>query len=125
MSRVHDALRRAAMTNPNAPAEAPAAAAAPPQRPPAAPPSAPMADHEPAAAEASGAAPPSMASRIVSSALSPSPGYPAAAAVADESYDMRTLLDSVQAVPYSPLPDSLLIDPTRPHEAPTEEFRSL
>jgi receptor protein-tyrosine kinase len=34
-------------------------------------------------------------------------------------------LDRIQDVPYTPSPDGLLIDLTRPHEAPMEEFRSL
>lgn len=34
-------------------------------------------------------------------------------------------LDRIQEVPYTPSPDGLLIDLTRPHEAPMEEFRSL
>lgn len=35
------------------------------------------------------------------------------------------LLDLVQEVPYRTATDSLLIDATRPHEAPMEEFRTL
>ena len=34
-------------------------------------------------------------------------------------------LDKIQQVPYNPSSDGLLIDLTRPHEAPMEEFRSL
>lgn len=34
-------------------------------------------------------------------------------------------LDHIQEVPYTPSPDGLLIDLSRPHEAPMEEFRSL
>jgi protein-tyrosine kinase len=35
------------------------------------------------------------------------------------------LLEQVQEVPYSPSPDSYLIDPNRPHDAYAEEFRTL
>ena len=35
------------------------------------------------------------------------------------------LLDRVKEVVWTPSPDSLLIDPTRPMQAPTEEFRTL
>ena len=43
---------------------------------------------------------------------------PAAPLVAD-------LLGQIQEVPYTPSPDSYLIDPNRPHDAHTEEFRTL
>jgi len=43
---------------------------------------------------------------------------PAAPLVAD-------LLEQIQEVPYAPSPDSYLIDPNRPHDAHTEEFRTL
>ena len=35
------------------------------------------------------------------------------------------LLQQVQEVPYSPAEDALLLDVARPHEPPTEEFRTL
>jgi len=35
------------------------------------------------------------------------------------------LLGQIQEVPYTPSPDSYLIDPNRPHDAHTEEFRTL
>jgi len=35
------------------------------------------------------------------------------------------LLTEVQEVPYNPSPDSFLIDPARPHDAHSEEFRTL
>lgn len=35
------------------------------------------------------------------------------------------LLETVSEVPYSPTPDSYLIDPSRPHNAHSEEFRTL
>jgi protein-tyrosine kinase len=39
--------------------------------------------------------------------------------------DIEGLLDRVQEVVWTSSPDSLLIDPTRPLQAPTEEFRTL
>ena len=38
---------------------------------------------------------------------------------------MAGLLELVQTIPYNPSPDALVIDPLHPHEAPTEEFRTL
>jgi protein-tyrosine kinase len=35
------------------------------------------------------------------------------------------LLDRVQELPFNPAPEAHLIDAARPHEAPTEEFRTL
>ncbi len=38
---------------------------------------------------------------------------------------MEGLLDKVVEIPFLPSPEALLINPAHPHEAPTEEFRSL
>lgn len=35
------------------------------------------------------------------------------------------LLERIEEVPFNPAPDAHLIDATRPHEAPSEEFRTL
>jgi len=35
------------------------------------------------------------------------------------------LLERASVIPYNPSPDALFIDPLNPHEAPTEEFRTL
>ena len=49
-----------------------------------------------------------------------------AAVVADTPPPLTdTIFDSIQEITFNPSPDGLLIDPTRPHEAPTEEFRTL
>jgi protein-tyrosine kinase len=48
-----------------------------------------------------------------------------AAAVADPGPNMSGLLEKVQEIPFRLAPDSLLIDVSRPHEAPMEEFRAL
>jgi len=37
----------------------------------------------------------------------------------------ETLLEEIQEVPYNPSPDFFLIDPSRPHDAHSEEFRTL
>jgi receptor protein-tyrosine kinase len=49
----------------------------------------------------------------------------AATTVADPGPNMAGLLEQVQEIPFRTAPDSLLIDVTRPHEAPMEEFRAL
>lgn len=41
------------------------------------------------------------------------------------SGNLQGLLDQVVEIPFAPLADSLLIDPLRNHDAPTEEFRTL
>src|SRR5512140_3063495 len=53
-------------------------------------------------------------------------GYaPSAPAVAEEELNLADLLDLVEEVPFRAATDSLLIDVSRPHEAPMEEFRTL
>lgn len=41
------------------------------------------------------------------------------------THPLEGLLEMIKTVRYHPSPESLLIDPTNPHEAPTEEFRTL
>ncbi|MCX6597871.1 MAG: polysaccharide biosynthesis tyrosine autokinase [Acidobacteria bacterium] len=41
------------------------------------------------------------------------------------SINIDGLLDRILEVPFTPAPDAHLIDASRPHEAPTEEFRTL
>ncbi|HTS77299.1 MAG TPA: CpsD/CapB family tyrosine-protein kinase [Bryobacteraceae bacterium] len=45
--------------------------------------------------------------------------------LADPGPNMAGLLEQVPEIPFRLAPDSLLIDVTRPHEAPMEEFRAL
>ena len=52
-------------------------------------------------------------------------GYTRAAAAAVLAHPLEGLLEQIKSVPYNPAPDSLLIDPNNPNEAPTEEFRTL
>lgn len=39
--------------------------------------------------------------------------------------DLRDLLEKVEVIPFTPSPDASLLDASRPHESPAEEFRSL
>src|SRR5437660_4921693 len=52
-------------------------------------------------------------------------GAAAAAARVTSTDPMQGLLERVQEIPFKPSQEALLIDPNHPHEAPTEEFRSL
>jgi len=52
-------------------------------------------------------------------------GNGVAAATLDAGPNLAGLLEQIEEVPYQPGTDSLLIDITRPHEAPMEEFRTL
>jgi protein-tyrosine kinase len=47
------------------------------------------------------------------------------AATLDQGPNMQGLLERVDEIPFRTATDSLLIDVTRPHEAPMEEFRTL
>jgi len=49
----------------------------------------------------------------------------AATAMLDGGPNLAGLLEQIEEVPYRAATDSLLIDITRPHEAPMEEFRTL
>ncbi|MFN3324456.1 MAG: CpsD/CapB family tyrosine-protein kinase [Bryobacteraceae bacterium] len=49
----------------------------------------------------------------------------AAAAASVETNPWHGLLEQIQEIPLNPSPDGHVLDVTRPHEAPTEEFRSL
>ncbi len=51
--------------------------------------------------------------------------YVSTAATTQVDESLQDLLSRVQEVPYNPSPDSHLIDANQPHEAPTEEFRTL
>lgn len=50
---------------------------------------------------------------------------PVGAATLDTVSEMEGLLEKVKEIPFRTANDSLLIDATRPHEAPMEEFRTL
>ena len=97
MSRVHDALRRAEQlaSTPGSAADAPAAQS-----------SAPPPVH---AANGAGTSNTTAAAVIAPSSLGVGPD----------------LLRRVREVPFSPAKDAHIIDITRPHDAPAEEFRTL
>ncbi|HEX5430508.1 MAG TPA: CpsD/CapB family tyrosine-protein kinase [Bryobacteraceae bacterium] len=59
-------------------------------------------------------------------AARPNPaGQEAAAAVLDPGPNLAGLLEQAEEIPFRTATDSLMIDITRPHEAPMEEFRTL
>ncbi len=107
MSRVHDALRKAGQENPTAakgnisrPARAPAAVA--PQ-----PGVTPVQHNEPVAAAWDSIA----------------------TAPVDDPYggleNLEACIQNARRIQYNPLSDALLVNPSKPREAPAEEFRSL
>jgi receptor protein-tyrosine kinase len=53
------------------------------------------------------------------------PGSPSVQAPVHAPVSVHGLLEQVQEVPYTPAGDALLLDIAHPHEAPTEEFRTL
>lgn len=59
----------------------------------------------------------------VRSAAPPVISNPIAGPAAPSS--IRGILDLVQEIPFNPAPEAHLIDASRPHEAPMEEFRTL
>lgn len=107
MSRVHDALRKAAQENPQA---------ARPLPPPPPVPTSPLLPgqnetSEPGEANVAGAAAVAVA--------------PAPLVDAEELYRLDEIIKNARQVPYDPLGSALLINPAKPREAPAEEFRSL
>ena len=104
MSRVHDALRKAAQETP--------------QRPPAPPRPAvltPAAESAPIPNEL-------LAAHPVEAAPVAAPAFIDVGADID---DMEAIIQNARHVPYNPLPKALLVNPSMPREAPAEEFRTL
>jgi protein-tyrosine kinase len=101
MSRVHDALRKAAQQSP---------ATSRPTARPAAPP-----------------APPQVAPTRVETPPNGDAAHTATAVLTPELEldSLDQVLETVQSVPYNPLAEALLVDLDHPREAPSEEFRSL
>ncbi|HEX4169173.1 MAG TPA: polysaccharide biosynthesis tyrosine autokinase [Bryobacteraceae bacterium] len=122
MSRVHDALRKAATERPE-----PARPAS--VRPPLPPPSEAITSEtgtspvaEPSALPAA-----SPVTAAVDSASAPHGGMPIphpAIAIA-ELEKLEDLIRQAPAFPFAPASDALLVNPAKPREAPAEEFRSL
>lgn len=96
MSRVHDALRRAALAG---------SLPAPPPMP-------------------AGPAEPAIAREFSPEAPAGGPAM-RGTALAEAFHSLDTLLQRIEEIPYHPQAESLVIDPLRPHDAPMEEFRSL
>ncbi|MBV8807060.1 MAG: CpsD/CapB family tyrosine-protein kinase [Acidobacteriaceae bacterium] len=115
MSRIHDALRKAAQQNP------PAAKVSPP------PPtrtSSVLGQGEPqvavpGSAEAPAAAP--SRSSVASSVVDPL----VVMVDPEDLYHLDEIIKSARQAPYDPLGSALLVNPAKPREAPAEEFRSL
>ncbi len=102
MSRVHDALRKAAQEKTEFPR-----------------PSAPRVFATSPGLDLSGLA--------VESAAARDNGAPTAVLVdvAADVDELEGIIRNAQTIPYRPLKDALLVDPANPREAPAEEFRTL
>ncbi len=135
MSRVHDALRKAAE-------EKAAALPPPPSRPtptvrakaladePARPVDQPFAPGQPSSQEQPFSGSPASAGFAPSDLPDPAaPDQPSASVVlADAALDIERLEEFIQrvpVVPFTPAADALLVNPAKPKDAPAEEFRSL
>ncbi len=131
MSRVHDALRKAAYEKSEAARQAVASQPA---------------AHAPAAPPPAESAPPYGAAEVLplqSEAVSFVPGEsfplalngepkpvppPAPALFVNTAADLERLEDiiaQVPEIPFTPAPDALIVNPAKPKDAPSEEFRSL
>jgi protein-tyrosine kinase len=126
MSRVHDALRKAAQEKQQPPkpsvsrAEVAARLAAPPP---------PEVEAPSPSVEASlpGAEAPAVSDHnpLVSSAESQPALHQQFVDVASDMEELDHVIASARQVPYNPLKQALLVNPAMPREAPAEEFRTL
>lgn len=132
MSRVHDALRKAAQETP--PPARPASRRAPLGPPnPVAPlndvlatsPDAAPADGVNAASAASASQAGTSFAAPESRSLSGSVPAPAFIDVENDVDDLEEIIQNAQQLVYNPLKDALLVNPDMPREAPAEEFRTL
>jgi hypothetical protein len=112
MSRVHDALRKAAQET-SAPAKPPVRRSA----------MVAASEPTPAAPLPQRATPPGP---VESSAVAGDEPPPAGVFIdlADLD-DLESVIQNAREIPYDPLPDALLVNPLKPREAPAEEFRTL
>ncbi len=126
MSRVHDALRKAAQETPQAAKPSPPRANVPPPPPAdAAPPGVP-----PPGVEPSGITPePVFTAPVFTAHVAPpraDNGYGSIVVdVASDLEDLEEIIRTAKVLPYNPLPEALLVNPANPREAPAEEFRTL
>jgi receptor protein-tyrosine kinase len=110
MSRIHDALKKAGETQP------PPSPGRPPAR---RPPPVIQSQSDPVInAELPEIEPPQMSTGVASAAV-------ATAVVEDELENLEEIVLNARTVPYTPHNDALLVNPSKPREAPAEEFRSL
>ena len=136
MSRVHDALKRAEQTGFQPPPARPPSAPKSPQLaqvmaaypPPAAPPMARPQNLEPRQYDSA----PVVSNDFVGNyqqeppvAFVSRPQLRFQALPAMHTVDLTDLLERIEEVPFQPLADSHLIDATKPHDPPSEEFRTL
>jgi protein-tyrosine kinase len=131
MSRVHDALRKAATEKTDAPKPPIARPVAP--RFPEPPPAEAHAYAEPAEQTDAPAVPdqtryvPQQTAYVPepTAAYVPEDTHHTLAYAANDLEELERFIESARTVPFSPAADTLLMDPSRPKEAPSEEFRSL
>ena len=117
MSRVHDALRKAAQ-----------------QERPEVPKPAPRVEPQQATVEKAPDTPDFYAAPVPATSQHPVASAPLTAApsfttrtvgVADDLDDLEAVIQNAVQVPYNPAKEALLVSPANPREAPAEEFRTL
>jgi receptor protein-tyrosine kinase len=130
MSRVHDALRRAEQIA--AQTGVPLPKAPPVEQPTQEAVAAAVVEEAiPAASAIPAEPPPAARPEPVAAVLPAEPEFRIATTVTREvlpsegPLNLREVLARVQEVPFTPSPDAHLIDAQRPHQPPTEEFRTL
>lgn len=116
MSRVHDALRKAAQESPQPPKSVAS-------RPTAAVQTAAAQEDAPPASQSviTEAVPP-----VEAAAARPGNGFSRTFVdVGTDVDDLEDIIANASVLPYNPLKEALLVNPSMPREAPAEEFRSL
>jgi protein-tyrosine kinase len=114
MSRVHDALRKAAQESPESPK-----------------PSSPRAQVLAAQLQASPAVSDSEAQAetpVTTDGRARLDAFSANSTMLIDSAELEeldTVIRNARSIPYNPLPEALLVNPVKPREAPAEEFRTL
>lgn len=130
MSRVHDALRKAATEKSETPKKTAAARPVPPPVENYQPPAPPAETAEPGAETEYRATPVASETPVQDGPSHPAATralqtYGASAFVAQDLEDLENIIQTCRSLPFTPAPDTLLMDPGKPKEAPSEEFRSL
>ena len=123
MSRVHDALRKAGQEKPD-PARSGVPRPAVPPRTPVPPSEAPTAAVE--ALNSEGAQAASVPSGdATQGSTTPAPLPVAFAYAASDLERLEEIVQRAHVMPFTPAPDALLMNPAKPKDPPSEEFRSL